>query len=393
MNFPSLLRTLRRTLLLFIAAFALVLIFIKLRYGGGAIYPDVNTPPLVAQAAVQTLIELELPPGNVTSSRDGRIFFNTHPFTQSHRFTDAFLFELVDGVKRPYPDAASQVDARFVFGMTVDAQNRLWLTAPATLDRSRTRIQAYDLGSNRRVVDHELEPGVGRFAQDLRVSSDGRTLFLADTGALRFTHAALLVVDVASWSVREVLAHDPSTQPQDWVMRARSAQGPHRIGFGLLTFQIGVDGIALSKDGTWLYYGTMTHDALYRIRTEHLLDARLSPSELASRVERVGKKPMSDGIETTDDGSVLLTDLENGSVVRITPDGQLTTLMRDPRIVWSDGVNVTANGDVLLTDSSIPTYFDQLMRPPSLERLRAAKPYRLYRFHLPGSAPDVHSKN
>lgn len=372
-------RTLRRALLALVAALVLALIVVKVRYGGGAPYPDVSTSPLVANPEV--LIELDLPPGNIACSRDGRIFFNTHPFTQSHRFTDAFLFELVNGEKRPYPDAASQPDMRFVFGMTVDAQNRLWLISPAELDRSRTRIQAYDLGSNRRVIDHELDPGVGRFSQDLRVSPDGKTLFLADTGAFRFTHGAILVVDVDRWTVRETLAGDPSTQAQDWVMRTK--HGPNRLFYGLVSFQVGVDGIALSRDGAYLYYAPMTNDTLYRIRTEHLLDSRLSPGELAGRVERVGKKPMSDGIEVAADGSVLITDVENGAVARIDPGGQLTTIVRDPRIVWSDGIALTPGGDVLLTDSSIPTYIDQIQRPPSIDRLKAGKPYRVYRFHPP----------
>jgi sugar lactone lactonase YvrE len=378
-------RALGRASLALAAVVALGLLFVKLRYGRGAPYPDVSTPPLVSAEDVRTLIELDFPPGNVATSRDGRIFFNTHPFTQSHRFTDATLFELVDGVKRPYPDAASQADSRFTFGMTVDAQNRLWLISPAETERERTRIQAYDLGSNRRVIDHELSPGVGRFSQDLRVSPDGRTLFLADTGAFRFTHGAILVVDVDRWTVREVLAGAPSTQPQDWVMRTRTRTGPCRIGFGLITWQVGVDGIALSRDGAFLYYATMTHDTLYRVRTEDLRDPRLSPGELEGRVERVGQKPMSDGIEVAEDGTVLVTDVENGAVARLEPSGRLTTLARDARIVWADGVAITPNGDVLLTDSSIPSYLDPLMRPPSLDRLRAGAPYRIYRVHLPGT--------
>jgi hypothetical protein len=190
----NLLRTLGRVAMGFGAVLLLVLIVVKLRYGLGDPYPDVSAAPLVPPPDV--LVELDLPPGNVTSAADGRIFFNTHPFTQSHRFTDAYLFEVAGGKPRPFPDAGSQKDLRFVFGMTVDKQNRLWLTCPATLDRERTRILAYDLGSNRKVIDRELAPGVGRFAQDLRVSPDGRTLFLADTGAFRFTRASLLVVDV-----------------------------------------------------------------------------------------------------------------------------------------------------------------------------------------------------
>jgi len=40
---------------------------------------------------------------------------------------------------------------------------------------------------------------------------------------------------------------------------------------------------------------------------------------------------------------------------------------------------------VLFTDSSIPSYIDQLLRPPALEKLRAGRPYRIYGFFLPGA--------
>lgn len=384
MNPSRLRRALRRAFLFFLFGFAVLLIGLKLQYGGGKLYPNISTAPLLPQSALETLVELPLPPGNITSSAAGRIFFNTHPFAQSHRFASAFLFELVAGVPRPYPNPEAQADLRFVFGMTVDSQDRLWLVSPATLDRQRTRIIAYDLSQNVKVVDHLLAPGVGRFAQDLRVSRDGRTLFLADTGAFRFTHAALLVLDTQSWQVREVLANDPSTQPQDWVMRTR--QGLHRIGYGLLSFQVGIDGIALSADGAWLYYATMSHDTLFRVRTEHLLNAALTPAELSSQVERVGRKPLSDGIELAADGSVLITDVENGGIARLDAAGQLITLVRDPAIVWADGINLTRNGSILFTDSSIPSYLDQLLRPPARATLEAHRPYRIYRLRPGGGA-------
>ena len=66
---------------------------------------------------------------------------------------------------------------------------------------------------------------------------------------------------------------------------------------GLLTFVVGVDGIALTQDGQWLYYATMSHDSVYRIPTADLLDTSLNDDQLAKKIEFVGKKPMSDGIE------------------------------------------------------------------------------------------------
>lgn len=359
-----------------------LLVFVKVRYGGGAPYPDVSTAPLVPSERVEVLVDHAWPLGNVTTSKKGRVFFNTHPFVHSYRFTDSFVFELVDGKPRPYPaDPGAQADLKFAFGMTVDALDRLWLIAPATLDRARTRLIVYDLANDRRVIDHEFDKGVARFSQDLRVSPDGRTLYLADTGAFRFTDASILVVDVESWGVRTLLKGHPSTSPQDWIMR--TAHGPHRVGYGLLNFVVGVDGIALSPDGAWLYYGTMSHDTLYRVRTELLRDPSLSAEALAGRVERVGTKPLSDGIEIAADGSVLITDVENGGVARLDREGKLATLVKRPEVVWADGVTVALDGAVLFTDSAIPGYLDQLMRPPARERLAAGAPYRLYRFRTP----------
>ena len=125
-------RILLRSGAVVLALVVVLLVGVRLVYGGGEPYPDQRTPPLVPADEVEVLAELDWPPGNVTASAEGRIFFNTHPFVQSQRFADAFLFELVDGRPRPYPSAELQPDLQWVFGMTVDRQGRLWVISPAS---------------------------------------------------------------------------------------------------------------------------------------------------------------------------------------------------------------------------------------------------------------------
>jgi sugar lactone lactonase YvrE len=206
-------------------------------------------------------------------------------------------------------------------------------------------------------------------------------VLLANSSAFRFTDATVVAVDVATWKVREVLGGDRSTEAQDWLIRVRGA--PYRAVYGLLDFQAGLDGIALSPDGRWLFLAGMTNDSLYRVPLADVLDPSLSPSVLASHVESVGKKPLSDGIEAAPDGSVLVTDVEHGGIARVDTHGDVQTLARLPGVTWADGVFVAPSGDVYFTDSAIPLYLDPLVRPPALERLRAARPYHLYRFRLP----------
>jgi hypothetical protein len=366
----------------FVAALAFLviagLLLLKLLYGGGKLYPDVSTTPLIAESQVETLVSLDYPPGNVSVAGDGRIFFAYHPFAQVHRFNVPSVFELIAGVPKPFPDAEFQKRYQGVFGMTVDKQNRLWAIEPSGLDHEKSRLIAFDLKTNTQVFEYWFPAKEAQFAQDLRVTADGKTVILADTGLFKFTPASIIVLDVAAKTYRKVLAQDPSTQPQDWMIRTQN--GPHKLGYGLVTFSVGVDGIELSRDGNWLYYGTMTHDTMYKVPMAALLDAKLSAEALAKQIVTVGRKPLSDGITVDAQDNILITDVENGGIARLNAKGELATLTKSPKVVWADGIVMAPDGTVLFTDSAIPAYIDQLARPPSREKLQSAAPYAIYKF-------------
>ncbi len=355
------------------------LLIVKLVYGGGAPFPDRGTPPAVPR--VKVAATLAFPPGCLTIAPSGRVFFDTHPFSAPGRFDAPHLFEWVNGEGRPWPDAESQGLFVAPFGLTTDPQNRLWITEPATLERSATRLLAFDIDRGELVFEHTLAAGVARFAQDLRVSPDGRHVVLADTGAFAFTPGQLVVLDVESKQVVRTLRHE-SLDPQNWVIE-RFDGTPHRVGWGLLTFQVGVDGISFDPDGRWLYYATMSHDTLYRVPAALLLDPAVDDATVVAAIEAVGEKPLSDGIAVASDGRILITDIEHGGIVAMTPEGELQTLTASDDVVWADSVEVSADGVVWFTDSAIPAYLQQTLAPPSREVLEAAGPYHVYRFRLP----------
>jgi sugar lactone lactonase YvrE len=371
-------KILKRSLALLAALIALSLAAVKLVYGGGQAYANISTKPLFAANTVEPIVSLDFPPGNVAVSSDNRIFFAYHPFAKAERFSKSTVFELVDGKPQPFPNAAFQSRYQAVFGMVADHQGRLWFIESAGLDFAHSRLLGFDLKTNTQIFEYEFPAKQASFAQDLRVSPDGQTIYIADTGLFKFTSPGLIIFDIATKTYRTVLTDDPSTRPQSWV--TRTPFGTHKLGYGLVSFTVGLDGIVLSDDGRWLYYAAMNHDTLYKIPTQALNNAKLSPAALAKQIVKIGRKPLSDGITLDAAGNVVLTDIENGGIARMDQSGKLQTLVKSPKVIWADGVAMAPDQSVLFTDSAIPAYIDQLARPPALDKLEKARPFHIYRF-------------
>lgn len=351
------------------------LIAIKVFFGMGAFYPSVATSP--TRTDVEVAIELPFPPGMVTAGAEGRIFFTYHPFHRPEVHTSELIFEWQDGQRRPVaPELSDRLHG--VFGITVDAFGRLWAVRPGAMEGRPTEVLALDPDTGSIVYEHLLPDDIGGFAQDLRVSEDGRWVYLADTGLFRFTSPALIILDTETNQARAVLQKHESTAPQKWVMRKTDGSA-YRLGYGLLNFQVGLDGIELTADDKWLIFAAMTHDSVYRVPTVLLTDFTTPEDQISSAVEWLGPAPMSDGIALATDGSILLTDVENGGLSTLSTDGRLATLVALEEVDWADSVTVAPNGDIWFTDSRLTALLDAFARPPSLDEIEADAPFAIYR--------------
>jgi sugar lactone lactonase YvrE len=182
---------------------------------------------------------------------------------------------------------------------------------------------------------------------------------------------------VAKKTFHLALQGSASAQPQNWAIQTAFGTA-HKLGFGLVNFNVGLDGIELSPDGETLFFGTMSHDTLFRVPTKMLNEANTSVQSLEASIAAVGKKPLSDGITLDTNGDLLLTDVEHGALLKMKPSGELSTWVKSAKIIWADGVSVTPSGTVWFTDSAIPAYIDQLARPPTEATLKSHAPYHLY---------------
>lgn len=358
------------------------LVIIKVLYGTGNTYPDIDPERNIARERhLEKLIELDYPPGNIAVGQNGHIYFNYHPLVRPTRFADATVFEWENGNVKPFPSQEMQKKFQGSFGLTVDKQNRLWLIEPATFDFKHTRIWAFDLKTKALAYFYEFPEGVAQYAEEIRVTGDGKYVLLPNPGIFRFTSSQLLVFSVDDHHVRTVIDGDVSVQPENWVMRTIEGK-PYRLMYGLLNFAVGIDGIEISDDQHWLYIASMTHSRLYRVPLADVLNENLTPGEVAMNIEDLGKKPMSDGITIDKSGNVIITDVEHGGLTSFNPvTKKSVTLVRSKEICWADGVSAGPDSSLYFTDSAIPKYIGEFALPPSEMLVLKNKPYYIYKLH------------
>jgi hypothetical protein len=342
-------------------------------FGGGKPYADLSGPPLLPQGTIEAAVISDRPIGNAAVSADGRIFYTIHPESNP---VGTKLYESVNGKPVPYPDAAQQ-DRLYTspLGLAIDGKNQLWVIDPANHGTGTVRLTAFDLATNKVVHQYNFSSDVaplGSFLQDLQVSVDGRWIYIADVGFWA-KRPALVVYDAQNKRARRVLNRHASVYPQNLLIRNQIK--PISFFGGLLEMKTGVDGVALSRDGAWLYYAAMNHDMMYRVPTGALQDPSLDETALAAKIEKVGKKPLNDGLSVDDQNGVYITDVEHQAVLRMAPDGKLQTIVKDSRIRWADGLSYGPDGWLYLADSAIPHLVLQ-----NAEYHKAHAPYMIWRF-------------
>jgi sugar lactone lactonase YvrE len=229
------------------------------------------------------------------------------------------------------------------------------------------------------VHDHEFRQEIapaGSLFQDLQITADGETVFIADASLWR-KNPAIIVYDVATRNARRVLESHVSVAAQEYVVRTPSKKMTF-LG-GLVDFRAGVDGIAVDAAGEWLYYGAINQSGLFRIGIDDLRNPSLPARDLENLVERYSDKPLSDGLSTDLNGNVYVTDVEHGAISIVNAERSVTTLIRSARIRWADGLSFGPDGWLYLADSAIP---EQILQTSA--HIRSQGPYFIYRLQ-PGA--------
>jgi len=374
-------RLLIRIVGMLIALVLVLAVTIRALFGGGQRLEDRTGTPVLPASALELVVNLDYPPGNVAVSKTGRVFFTLHPDGRP----PAKVLELVDGKPVPYPNdtfqhpAAGTANFRSILSLRIDQQGRLWTLDYADYGQGQPRLLAFDLSTNTLVHQYDFPSSIAGFLSmlnDLQVDPTGEKIYIAEASPIKQT-PALIVYDTVKKASRRLLQGHPSVAAGPFITQA---PGRDMIVYGLYALRIGIDSIALDKRGEWLYYGSVNGDRLYRIATRDVNDETLTPAALAARVQDFAAKTLSDGLTMDLADNVFLSDMEHSAILTLGPDRTLTTLLKDPRLRWPDGFSFAPEGWLYVTCSSL-----QHVLFVSTAHMQTHAPYQIFRFK-PGTA-------
>ncbi|SDZ17717.1 Major royal jelly protein [Micromonospora pattaloongensis] len=325
----------------------------------------------------------------VTTTPDGRIFVS-FPAADGPGIQ---VGEVRDGTIAPYPDASWNAvredhnpDGAFVRvnALRIGPDGYLWIVdagAPG-IGLSRVpggpRLVVVDPELNQVMRVYDLDPVTREtsYVDDIRFN--GRYAYLTDAGA-----PALIVLEVNNGHLRRVLDSHPST----------TAQRPMYADGKLLRDQHGgevrlhADQLEVSPDGRYLYFQPPC-GPLSRVETRWLDDPDVSAATLAEHVETGWvDTPTTGGTAIDGNGVIYLSDSNQRRVLTIAPDGEVQTLIADPRLIWPDAMWVDARGDLWMPAA-------QLNLTPGFNggRTEVRYPVQVYKLHVDaGPAPNDHA--
>jgi len=155
-----------------------------------------------------------------------------------------------------------------------------------------------------------------------------------------------------------------------------NAAGRDMTLYGILTLKIGIDSIALDKQGKWLYYAPVSDDRFYRVATSDLENESLSTEDLSKKVEVWARKTLSDGITMDLDDDIYVSDMEHsgdplasrGSPARDAAEGPESLRL-------ADGFSFGPDGWLYVTCSALHQVILK-----SHASIVAHAPYQIFRF-------------
>ncbi|GAB1542577.1 L-dopachrome tautomerase-related protein [Scytonema sp. NUACC21] len=388
----------KRNLLLIVIATSITIFILALSIPTQA-SPSVPQETTVGKLELVASFNGSMPTG-VTVSQKGRIFVNFPRWGDKVDFTVA---EVRNGRAVAYPNTEINVansakpseSLVSVQSVVVDPRDRLWILDTGSIEFAPTsyggpKLIGVDLQTNR-IFKRILFPEnvalkttyLNDVRFDLRRGKEG-IAFITDSSSSGSN--GIIVVDLASGKSWRRLNDHPSTKAEDISQFLPIVEGQPFMskppGQPPSPLKVGADGIAISSDGSRLFYCPLMGRKLYSVSVDALANEKISDEQVAATVIDHGDKGgASDGLESDNKNGIYVTNYEHNAILRRLPNGMYETVTHDPRVLWPDTLSVAQNGHL---------YFiaNQLHRQPNFHNGKdlREKPYSLFRTAIDAGA-------
>jgi sugar lactone lactonase YvrE len=341
-------------------------------------------------------------PTGVTISRRNRIFVNFPRWGDVVPYTVA---EVVNGQAVAYPNQEindehdplnAAVNAQHfisVQSVVVDPADRLWVLDTGAPLMGHTipngpKLVAIDLATNK-VIKTILFPieiaGPNSYLNDVRFDLTVGTELGGIRGTAYITDSSsngpngIVVVDLATGKSWRRLNNHPSTMPEPGFVIFAEGRPIYSTEPGKppSPLKAGTDGIAISNDGSKIFYCALSSTKLYSVSAAALRDQSQTEAQVIATIHLVTGKAPSDGLESDTDGNIYATDYNSNSIQKIAPNGMIETIVHNPTLLWPDTMSLSDDGYLYVTSN-------QLERQPSFHngKDQRQKPYVLFRVKL-----------
>jgi sugar lactone lactonase YvrE len=106
---------------------------------------------------------------------------------------------------------------------------------------------------------------------------------------------------------------------------------------------IHADQLEISPDGKWLYFQPVS-GPMWKVETKDLNDEDLTKNQLSDRVSLFHKTPSTGGTAIDADGNIYVSDVNLKQIIKITPNGKESLVIKDDRLLWADALWIDDDG-------------------------------------------------
>jgi len=283
----------------------------------------------------------------VTTSKDGRVFVN---FPRIEGDKGMRIGEILkDGQIIPYPNKdwndwkiGADVNEKFVRTNSLRiVDDLLWIVDTGTpkmgqnpLSGNASKLVSVNLKTNKvvQIIPLDKVSKTSTFIDDLRISEN--TIYLTDAG-----EPALIILDKTTGNGRRVLENHSSTTDNLAIKAERKIMTDEKGN----EVRIHADQLEISPDAKWLYFQPAS-GPLWKVEIQYLNNPQLSETELESKVSLFYSTPSTGGTAIDADGNIYVSDVNLKQIIKITPDGKESLVIKDERLLWADALWIDDEG-------------------------------------------------